>query len=132
PARVGLGMSALSEHIARRADHEAIVAARRRNWFLLLGRLRDRAAPPFAELPPGVSPLFFPLPCRDKSAVKARLAARGIETVDFWRTGHPSCDPARFPEVAALREQILEIPCHQDLGPEDMAWVARCVQEALS
>jgi hypothetical protein len=131
PGRVGLGMSGLSDLISRRVDHEGIVAARRRNYFLLLGRLRDRATPPFPELPPGVSPLFFPLPCADKSAVKTRLAARGIETVDFWRTGHALCDPADFPEVAALRERILEVPCHQDLGPEDMAWVARCVQEAL-
>jgi hypothetical protein len=130
PARVGLGMSDLSELIARRIDHEGVVAARRRNYFLLLGRLRDRA-PVFTELPPGVSPLFFPLSCDDKSAVKARLAARGIETVDFWRTGHPLCPADAFPEVASLRERILEIPCHQDLGPEDLAWVAGCVQEAL-
>lgn len=131
PARVDLGMSMLSELIARRVDHEGVVAARRRNYFLLLGRLRGRATPVFTELPPGVSPLFFPLSCDDKRAVKARLAARGIETVDFWRTGHALCPADAFPEVAALRSRILEVPCHQDLGPEDMAWLGRCVQEAL-
>ncbi len=132
PGAVGLGMSGLSQAIARRLDAAAIVAARRRNYFLLLGRLRERITPLFAEVPAGVSPLFYPLVCEDKAAVKARLAARGIEAVDFWRTGHPLCAPEEFPEVAALRRRVLELPVHQDLQPEDMAYVARCVREALA
>ncbi len=132
PARVGLGMSGLSEYVARRLEYRAVVAARRRNYFLLLGRLRDLVPPVFPELPAGVCPLFYPLLCEDKDAVKARLAARGIETVDFWRTGHRSCPPGEFPEVDQLRARVLELPVHQDLGPEDMAYVARAVREALS
>ncbi len=131
PATVDLGMSALSELIARRLDASAIVAARRRNYFLLLGRLRDRVVPIFPELPAGASPLFYPLLCDDKAAVGARLAARGIETVDFWRTGHPLCPEEPFPEVAMLRRRVLELPVHQDLQPDDMAYLARCVREAL-
>jgi selenocysteine lyase/cysteine desulfurase len=132
PARVGLGMSPLSDRIARRLDPEAIVAARRRNYFLLLGRLRDRVPPVFPELPAGVAPLFFPLVVPDKSAVAARLARAGIETVDFWRRGHPLCPVEEFPEVEQLRARVLEIPIHQDLEPEDMAYVAACVREALA
>jgi hypothetical protein len=131
PGAVGLGMSGLSLTIARHLDAAAIVAARRRNYFLLLGRLRDRVTPLFSEVPAGVSPLFYPLLCDDKAAVRARLAARGIEAVDFWRTGHPLCAPEEFPEVAALRRRVLELPVHQDLQPEDMAYVARCVKEVL-
>jgi dTDP-4-amino-4,6-dideoxygalactose transaminase len=131
PARVDLGMSGLSARIARRLDAPAIVATRRRNWFLLLGRLRDRAAPVLTELPAGVCPLFYPLLCDDKSEVQARLAARGIETVDFWRTGHPLCPVEEFPEVEDLRRRVLELPVHQDLGPEDMAYLARVVREAI-
>ncbi|HET7825890.1 MAG TPA: aminotransferase DegT, partial [Anaeromyxobacter sp.] len=118
--------------IARRCDAEAIVAARRRNYFLLLGRLRDRVPPVFAEVPAGASPLFYPLLCDDKPRVQARLLARGIETVDFWRDGHPLCPRDEFPEVAGLRRRVLELPVHQDLRPEDMAYLARCVQEALA
>jgi dTDP-4-amino-4,6-dideoxygalactose transaminase len=129
---VHLGMSRVSDVIARRVDAAAIVAARRRNYFLLLGRLRDRVPPVFAEVPAGVSPLFYPLLCDDKAAVKARLEARGIETVDFWRNGHPLCPVEEFPEVATLRRRVLELPIHQDLGPEDMSFVARCVKEALT
>jgi dTDP-4-amino-4,6-dideoxygalactose transaminase len=130
-ATVDLGMSALSGLIARHLDADAIVAARRRNYFLLLGRLRDRVAPLFPELPAGASPLFYPLLCDDKAAVGARLAARGIETVDFWRTGHPLCPEDPFPDVQLLRRRVLELPVHQDLQPDDMAYLARCVREAL-
>ena len=132
PALVDLGMSGISDAIARRADASAIVAARRRNYFLLLGRLRDLAPPLFAELPAGACPLFYPLVCEDKAGVQARLAARGVETVDFWRTGHPLCSEGEFPDVQSLRRRVLELPVHQDLQPEDMAYVARCVREALS
>jgi hypothetical protein len=131
PATKDLGMSGLSEAIARRCDADAIVAARRRNYFLLLGRLRDRVAPVFSEVPSGAAPLFYPLLCDDKAAVQARLAAKGIETVDFWREGHALCPAAEFPEVEGLRRRVLELPVHQDLGPEDMAHVARCAREAL-
>jgi hypothetical protein len=132
PALVDLGMSRISDAIARRGDAWAIVAARRRNYLVLLGWLRDVVPPVFAELPAGACPLFYPLLCDDKAAVQARLAARGVQTIDFWRTGHPLCPEDAFPEVQGLRRRVLELPVHQDLQPEDMAYLARCAQEALS
>src|SRR5512144_1332380 len=131
PATKDLGMSAISDVLARRCDADAIVAARRRNYFLLLGRLRDLVPPVFSEVPAGAAPLFYPLLCDDKAAVQKRLAAKGIETVDFWREGHRLCPAGAFPEVEALRRRVLELPVHQDLDPEDMAHVARSAREAL-
>jgi hypothetical protein len=131
PAAVALGMSPLAERIARRVDPAAVVAARRRNYFLLLGHLREHALPVFGELPPGVCPLFYPLVCEDKAAVRERLLALGVEAIDFWRTGHALCPPGAFPEVDRLRRTVLELPIHQDLGPEEVAHVARCAEEAL-
>jgi dTDP-4-amino-4,6-dideoxygalactose transaminase len=132
PGDAHLGMSGLSRSILRRIDPEAVVAARRRNYFLLLAGLRQAAEPLFPELPAGACPLFYPLLCIDKDTVRARLAAAGIETVDFWRTGHALCPLSRFPEVARLRRHVLELPIHQDLGPEDIEHVQRAVEEALA
>ncbi len=131
PALVDLGMSPITAFLARRLDAAAIVAARRRNYFLLLGRLRDRVPPVFGELPAGACPLFYPLVVEDKARVAARLAARRIETVDFWRDAHPLCPPGAFPEAESLRRRVLELPVHQDLAPEDVAHLARSVEEAL-
>ncbi len=132
PASADVAMSRLSALVLENLDYEAIVEARRRNWFLLFSRLRDVAPPIQLELPPGVCPLFYPLACQDKQAVAARLLARGIETVDFWRDGHPACPRDDFPEVAALRRRVLELPLHQDLTPDDMAYLASAVEEAVA
>jgi dTDP-4-amino-4,6-dideoxygalactose transaminase len=129
---VDMGMSPLARRIALAQDLEGIVERRRRNYFFLLGRLRDVSPPLFNQLPPGVSPLFYPLVVRDKAEVMARLHARGIESIDFWRHFHPACDASAFPEVANLRRSIVEIPCHQDLTPEVMAEVADAVRGALT
>lgn len=127
-----VGMSRVSRLVLENLDYDRIVEARRRNFALLLARLREFAPPVQAALPRGTCPLFYPLVCEDKLAVAARLAARGVETVDFWSRGHPSCDRAAFPEVDGLRRRVLELPIHQDLTAEDMAHVAVAVEEALS
>jgi len=132
PAAADVGMSPLSRVILEHQDWDEIVAARRRNWFLLQARLRELSPPVQTELPAGACPLFYPLLVDDKAAVAARLAARGIETVEFWNTGHPACALEAFPEVAQLRRRVLELPLHQDLGPEDMAYLAAAVEEASS
>jgi dTDP-4-amino-4,6-dideoxygalactose transaminase len=129
---VDLGMSPFARRIAQAQDLEAIVERRRRNYFFLLGRLRDVSPPLFNQLPAGVSPLFYPLVVEDKAEVLARLHARGIEAIDFWKHFHPACDASAFPEVAQLRRSIVEIPCHQDLTPEVMAEVATVVRGALT
>lgn len=130
-AHVDLGLSALTRRIAQSQDLNDIVNVRRRNYFLLLGSLREVSAPLFSELPFGVCPLFYPLVVEDKDAVLSRLRAWGIETIDFWKHFHSACDAKQFPEVAQLRRSIVEIPCHQDLSPQVMARVAEVVREAV-
>ena len=132
PVAADVGMSRITELILENLDYDAIVVARRRNWRLLDARLRELAPRVTPELERGVCPLFYPLLCEGKEAVSARLLARGIETVDFWREGHPACPREEFPEVAALRRGVLELPLHQDLTPEDMDYLAAAVEEVLS
>ncbi len=129
---VDLGISPLSLKIARSLDLRGVVEARRRNYFYLLAQLRGMATPVVSELRPGVCPLFFPIRVGDKAEVMARLKLWGVETVDFWRHFHPECPEAEFPEVAELRNTVLEVPCHQDLGPEQMAHVVAAVRDALA
>lgn len=130
-SRVGLAMSRLSRRVIEAQDFPAIVERRRRNYFHFLGRLRDLATPVFGELPVGVCPLFFPFPVRDKQTVLARLRARGVEAVDFWRVGHPAVPPGSFPGVDELRQTVIELPCHQDLEPSAVDRMAAIVREAV-
>jgi dTDP-4-amino-4,6-dideoxygalactose transaminase len=128
---VHLGMSAASHLVVRNQDAAGILERRRRNYFLLYGMLRDVAPPVTGELKPGVCPLFYPMSVEDKAGAMARLLARGVETVDFWRVRHPAVPPGQFPDVDRLRERVLELPVHQDLSPADAEHVATCVRELL-
>jgi len=126
-----LGMSPLALRLAISQDAAQVVAARRRNYFLLMARLRELAPPVFTALPAGVCPLFYPLRTTKPDAIAKQLAARGVETVDFWRTGHPACSLSEFPEVAELRRTVLEIPIHQDVTPQAAAALADAVAAAV-
>ncbi len=130
-AHVDMGISPFSLRIARGLDMADIVEKRRRNYFFLLGRLREVSTPLFNELPPGVCPLFYPLVVEDKADMLARLRAAGIHCVDFWRDYHPACPPSEFPDVMRLRRTIVEIPSHQDIDTETLTRMAKVVREAV-
>jgi dTDP-4-amino-4,6-dideoxygalactose transaminase len=127
---VRLGMSPVSLRIVRSLDLPGIVERRRRNYQVLLECLCELAPPLLPGLPPGVCPLFYPLVTPDKDGLRARLAMRQIEAVNFWRHFHPACDRREFPDAAWLRDNVLEIPCHQDLREDVLEEVAREVVEA--
>ncbi len=126
-----LGISPISQTIAERRNTDRIVATRRRNYLLLHDRLKSLAPPLFERLNPGVCPLFYPLWVSDKPAMLERLGERGIGAVNFWGDHHPACNPAEFPEAMRARRHIVEIPCHQDLSPATMDWIAEQVELEL-
>ena len=105
-----LGISRWAARLARALDPVEIVERRRRNFYALLGRLRDASPPMIHELAPGVSPLFYPLWTRHKHRVQSLLAEAGVETIDFWNGGSPLVRPGDFPDVDALRDHVLELP----------------------
>ncbi|HYP40175.1 MAG TPA: DegT/DnrJ/EryC1/StrS family aminotransferase [Chloroflexia bacterium] len=128
---VDLGISPISLRITGSQDMARIVKIRRRNYRFLLEQLRTVSPPLFVGLASGVCPLFYPLIVEDKEPVMERLAARGVESIDFWRNFHRDCDPTEFPDTAWLRRSVLEVPCHQDLTLETMQQVAQAVRESV-
>lgn len=131
PGQETLGISPVSVGIARRLHHREIVEQRRRNYYALLGRLRDVSPPMVQVLEAGVCPLFYPLWVEDKRGMQARLAAMGVEAIDFWSEGSPLVPAGAFPDVEALRRHVLELPIHQDLDAADMEALAGAVRRAL-
>jgi selenocysteine lyase/cysteine desulfurase len=133
PQDLELGASKLVEHLLPRFDAELVVVRRRRNFARLAAALDGVVEIVGAPLPPHECPLFLPVRItdRDKRSVMQALHARGIDAIDFWSTGAGD-DPEEFPEVAALRRQILELPCHQSLDDDAIDLVAHAVKQVLA
>jgi hypothetical protein len=126
-----MGMSPFTHHFLGAQDVALIVARRRRNYSILLAQLSEVSPPLFEALPAGVAPLCYPMLVQDNRAFASALVSRGIEGVDFWREGHPSCDAGGFPDVARLRRSLVEIPCHQDIDEPTLARMITAIREVL-
>jgi dTDP-4-amino-4,6-dideoxygalactose transaminase len=131
PGVVDLGMSPLAARLARSTNAAHVIQRRRENWVFLHQRLAEHQRPVWLRLPDGTCPLFYALRVEDKDRTLRALRERGVRAVDFWRVGHPSAAGESFPEVDRLRAQVVELPCHQDLGPDELEHVARAAREAV-
>lgn len=129
-----LGASKLVEQLLPRFDGEMVVVRRRRNFQRLAAALDGVLPVVGAPLPPGTCPLFLPVRIADgkKRAVMQALHTRGIDAIDFWGSGDASCDEHEFPEVARLRREILELPCHQSLDDDTIDLVAHAVKQVVA
>jgi hypothetical protein len=131
PRLLVYGASRWSVWLMRFMDPEEVVARRRRNFAQLGNRLSGRLPVPFAELPPGACPLFFPVMVEDKPRFQRELERLGVQSVNLWDASHPTCPPDLAAEVSGWRRHCLELPIHQELGPESIDRVADAVLTVL-
>jgi len=124
PSTLQLGMSNICRRIVSAQPFAEVVELRRRNFLHLIDRLKGIVPLVFDELPAGVCPLFFPVLTSNKVRIAERLFEVGIESVNFWSLYHPQVPRGVFPEVDRLRETVLELPCHQDVSPQDIERLA--------
>jgi dTDP-4-amino-4,6-dideoxygalactose transaminase len=127
-ADAGLLMSGISRTIIDAQDFDEVVATRRRNYLHLQSLLEDLSPPLFGAMPAGVCPSFYPFVTQRKHELCSRLHQSGIQAVLFWLHGEFSPPRGEFPEVDNLRDTVLELPCHQDLVPDDMERMALTVR----
>jgi len=131
PGDLTFGASKLVELLLPRFDAEMVIVRRRRNFRRLADALRGHVQIYGDPLPLGACPLFLPVRVDDKPRIVKALHALGIDAIDFWSDHDPRCDLAEFPEVAALRRQVLELPCHQSLDDDAIDFVAQAVKRVL-
>ncbi len=114
----------VAARLAPRIAGEAVAAGRRARYAVLLDALGAQVPAPFERLPDGAAPFAFPLDVEAKAETQARLAAAGVQALDFWSQGHPSLPAAAFPAAAARRARTLALPVHQELRAADVERVA--------
>jgi dTDP-4-amino-4,6-dideoxygalactose transaminase len=131
PDELTLAASRLVRRIVGRIDMAEVVMRRRRNFQRLADALTDHVPVIGAPLAPGTCPLFVPVRVQDKGAALQALRARGIDAIDFWCAPDPGCDSDEFRDAAALRRDVLELPCHQSLDDDALDFVARSALEVI-
>jgi len=124
---VDLAMSPVSHHLLDRLDFAEIKRRRIENYRRLAEQLDENAAPVFPKLGDGVCPLFFPILVADKHAAALALQRRGVDALEFWNDGVEPGGREMSADARFLREHVLELPIHQDLTPDHIAYVARQV-----
>lgn len=122
-----LGMNRFGHVVLAGQPFRSIVTARRRNFLRLAERLGPLGAPVFEDLGPGVCPLFFPITVERKTELLAALEANGVQAVNFWSLSLPIVAPGTYPEIERMRATTVELPCHQDLGLEEIDRIADLV-----
>lgn len=87
--------------------------------------------PLHATLPPDVVPWLFPLLVDDPEALVARLLAAGVPVTRFGTPPWPGVDEQVCANSLALSRRVLAFPCHQELRPAELAWIAAQLRAAL-
>lgn len=116
------GVAASVENRLFQAHASSIVAARRRNYELLLAQAHrfKKARPALPQLPAGVCPLYFPLLSEDANEEVRHLQRNAVATIEWWASFHPAIPWVQFPEASRLKRQVIALPIHQDLNDEHM------------
>jgi dTDP-4-amino-4,6-dideoxygalactose transaminase len=122
---------ATTDFLLARAPYRVAQAARAANYGFLLERLERFVPGDFAHPPEGASPFAFPVRSDRKAEMLDRLSQHGVAALNFWAVPHP-CLPARdFPRAAALRESIIALPVHQELGVRELERIIDAVLSGM-
>ena len=133
PGRYRLGLGRLARRVLAGIDPPAVAAARRRNYKALEARLAEFSSlsPLFPELTEGTCPMVYPLRVADRETLRDRLFERGLDSFAFGGQRHAAVPAAHFPELAALRTDILGLPVHQNLSAADIDRIAGTIGPLL-
>jgi dTDP-4-amino-4,6-dideoxygalactose transaminase len=119
----------VSRLLIRISNKARIAELRRRNYSRLLEcAVGLRAAQPlYANLPENVVPYMFPLLLDKPDAQFRELRGRGVPMYRWEDLAPGSC-----PISQSYRHRLVQLPCHQDLSPQDMDWLTLQLGEVLS
>lgn len=126
PSRFGWEMSSVARHLFERVPHDRVRERRRANYAALADHLPpiEGIRPMFPALPAGCCPLFFPLIVDDPDPLHRYLTSRGIDTKRTWSYFHDGMRHTPFPRESWLKNHVIALPVHHQLGEEDMLYIA--------
>lgn len=120
----------VSRTIMLNIDPQAVRLARTQNFKYYLKYFKEISV--FKTLPNGACPLSFPIWTKERDALRKRIENRGVEGLTYWPDYLlPEGAIKRHPNSKWLADSILSVPCHQDLGEEELKYVCQILNECL-
>jgi hypothetical protein len=122
-----MSMSVLSRSLLHHGvDYDEITRRRRDNYRYLTTELKHLAI--FPDLPPGVTPLGFPVRIRDRDRVRQALFSADIYPPVHWPLD--GAVPPEFKVSHQLSAEILTLPCDQRYDEAAMTRMVRRLKAA--
>ena len=129
------GISAISQWLLSSFDYMSIKNIRRKNYLLMLSLLsgKDFIKPLFPSLPEDVCPLCFPVIIEncDRDELCLNLNSAAIQTPPWWAGFHRALEWNNYPEACYLKNNLIVLPIHQDLGPKEVHYIAEILLDNL-
>jgi perosamine synthetase len=121
-------MSYPSRLVVRFAGIARIVRRRRENFLRLVEVLSGLAngRPLFSELPPSVVPYMFPFVVDEPERIFALLKKRGVPMFRWEDAQTQACTVS-----AAYSRKLLQLPCHQELRPDELVRMGQTIQDVM-
>ncbi len=125
--------SLFSRAILHLVSRNRMGALRRRHYQRLQEALSGLPGcrPLFAQLPDGVYPWVFPLQVDEPQTLFRTLKSQGVPVVRFGEFLWPGVDASVCANSVTLSRHVLQLPCHQELRPEEMEWMIEQVRSAV-
>lgn len=127
-------ISCLTHRMLRSFSIAESVASRRENFLIYLNLLQNKDGIDclFKELPLGVCPLSFPILVRNRDELHERLLDAGIVSTPWWKGYHQHLTWDTSSAAHALKENVLALPLHQFMGPNDIKYACECVVQNVA
>lgn len=125
--------SLVARLIISKASKSRIVNLRRANYLMLQAATAGLPGcrPLFAELPAAMVPQVFPLLVDEPEQLFGVLKRQGVPIIRFGEFLWPGLPKGRCAVSEDLSRRVFQFPCHQELLPGELEWMAGCIRKAL-
>ena len=125
PALKDAGISRVTARAIGSFDVAGAIAVRRANYHDYQTHLMGLPGVTllYPSLPEHICPLYMPILVQDRDALSAALTAQGISAPPWWAGFNQAIDFADFPDACYLKNHVLALPLHQNMGPAHIRYV---------
>ncbi len=113
----GLGNTSFAEIIGRRRDDYL--------YWQEVARSNSQIMPVFANLPPGVCPLGFPVTIKNRDLLRSRLQQDGVFLKVHWNL--PEAVGGEYVNSRMLSTQMITFPVYPELGIKEREGIQRAI-----